>query len=226
MRLITLISISVSLVACAGGNSARPPSSDAAPPCDDCRSGDLPDYEIKINRIYSEAKENFALDSGFLIGVLPALSVIANSPEKCKFCHSFSESAIEFDFASKEDSILAARFPNNERVLLFPGSRVPEKDSAEFWSAFANLKEIPLKENKEVKEFLKKLSQRYKTRYLVFASHIEVTLKDKKTFDWESEWSLWDAYKGELLFWDYRNLTARSKNSSPVDRGWASVFAP
>ncbi|MCL2208433.1 MAG: hypothetical protein FWB90_10150 [Fibromonadales bacterium] len=225
MRLIILLSISFILASCAG-SSASPDARREAPPCDNCRSGEEPDFEVKINRVYNETKENLALDSGFLIGVLPALHVIAKSPEKCDYCHSFSESAIEFDFAAKEDSILAARFPNNQRVLLFPGSRVLERDSADFWNAFANLREIPLNENQELKKFLKELSLRYKTRYLVFASYIEVTLKDKKTFDWESEWSVWDAHKGELLIWDYRNLTAKSKNSAPVDRGWAGCWRP
>jgi len=220
MRLIKLTLISLILVSCSPSQHAGR----EAPPCDDCRSGQSPDFEIKINRVYTETKENLALDSGFLIGILPALNVVAKSPEKCSYCHSFSEDAIEFDFAAKEDSILAARFPNNGRVLLFPGSRIPEKDSAEFWGAFANLREIPLTENKELKEFFKKLSLRYKTRYLAFASYIDVTIKDKKTFDWESEWSLWDAHKGELLIWDYRNVTAKSKNSAPVDRGWAGCW--
>jgi hypothetical protein len=164
------------------------------------------------------------LDSGTLIGVLPALNVVISHPEKCDYCHSFSESAVEFDFAAREDSILRTWFPNNERTLLFPGSQVPDRDSAEFWHAFANLKEIPLSENKELKVFFRKLSYRYKVRYLAFASFIEVNLKDRKTFEWESEWSLWDAQKGELLFWDYQSLTVKSKNSAPVDRGWAACW--
>ncbi len=222
MRLIKLLLISLLLAACAGQNSA---GGREAPPCDGCRSGEAPDFDVKVNRAYKEqANEIPALDSGALIGVLPALNVIANSPEKCDYCHSFSESAVEFDFAAKEDSVLAVRFPGNERVLLFPGSQVPERDSIEFWNAFANLREIPLNENKELKNFLKKLAQRYKIRYLAFASFIEVTIKDKKTFDWESEWSLWDVQKGELLFWDYQNLTVKSKNSAPVDRGWAGCL--
>ena len=195
------------------------------PPCDDCRSGVELSFDVKVNRVYREqASEVLALDSGAAIGILPALNVVANSPEKCSYCHSFSESAVEFDFAAKEDSVLAARFPNNERVLLFPGSQVPERDSAEFWNAFANLREIPLSENKELKDFFKKLSLRYKVRYLAFASFIEVSIKDRKTFEWESEWSIWDAQKGELLLWDYQNLTAKSKNSAPVDRGWAACL--
>jgi len=221
MRLIILTLISLLLAACA----ANSPTRGEAPPCDNCRSGEEPNFEIKMNKSYREKKsENLTLDSGELIGVLPALNVIARSPEKCNYCHAFSESAVEFDFAAKEDSILRTWFPNNERVLLFPSSRVPEKDSAEFWNAFANLKEIPLSENKDLKTFFKKLSARYKVRYLAFASYIEVNLKDKKTFDWESEWSLWDAKKGELLYWDYQNLTAKSKNSAPVDRGWAGCW--
>jgi len=195
------------------------------PPCDNCRSGEEPNFEVKINKSHREKKyEILVLDSGELIGVLPALNVVARSPEKCDYCHSFSESAVEFDFAAREDSILRTWFPNNERVLLFPSSRVPEKDSTEFWKSFANLKEIPLSENKELKAFLKKLSLRYKVRYLAFASYIEVNIKDRKTFDWESEWSIWDGKKGELLFWDYQNLTAKSKNSAPVDRGWAGCW--
>jgi hypothetical protein len=198
-----------------------------APPCDNCRSGQEASFDIKVNNSFREWKnENLALDSGELIGVLPALNVVANSPEKCNYCHSFSESAIEFDFAAKEDSILKSWFPNNERVLLFPGSQVPEKDSAEFWNAFVNLKDIPLNENKELKVFFFFFWQRYKIHYLSFASFIEVSIKDKKTFDWESEWSLWDTKNGELLFWDYQNLTAKSKNSAPVDRGWAECFIP
>jgi len=210
------------LFSCAVQNS---PAGKEAPPCDNCRSGEAPNFEVKINKSYREKKyEILVLDSGELIGVLPALNVIARSPEKCDYCHSFSENAVEFDFAAKEDSILRTWFPNNERVLLFPSSRVPEKDSTEFWNAFANLKEIPLSENKELKAFLKKLSSRYRVRYLAFASYIEVNIKDRKTFEWESEWSIWDGKKGELLFWDYQNLTAKSKNSAPVDRGWAGCW--
>jgi len=222
MRLVVLILISSLLSACAVKNS---PAGRETPPCDNCRSGEEPSFEVKINKSYKEKKyEVLMLDSGELIGVLPALNVIARSPEKCDYCHSFSESAVEFDFAAREDSILRTWFPNNERVLLFPSARVPEKDSTEFWKAFANLKEIPLSENKELKTFLKNLSLRYKVRYLAFASYIEVNIKDRKTFDWESEWSIWDGKKGELLFWDYQNLTAKSKNSAPVDRGWAGCW--
>jgi len=218
MRLIILTLISLLLASCASATKRE-----EAPPCDDCRSGEEPDFEVKMNKSYRETK-SLTLDSGELIGILPALNVIARSPEKCDYCHAFSESAIEFDFAAKEDSILRTWFPNNERVLLFPGSGVPEKDSTEFWKLFANLKEIPLSENKELKTFLKTLSSRYKFRYLAFASYLEVNLKDKKNFDWESEWSLWDAKKGNLLFWDYQNLSAKSKNSAPVDRGWAGCW--
>jgi hypothetical protein len=214
-------------LACAGQNSSGAMGGKEMPPCNGCRSGENPNFEVKVNKSYREQKnENLVLDSGELIGVLPALNVIAHSPEKCDYCHSFSESAVEFDFATREDSILATWFPNNERVLLFPGSQVLEKDSAEFWNAFENLREIPLSENKELKAFLKKLGLRYKVRYLAFASYIEVNLKGKKNFDWESEWSLWDAQKGELLFWDYQDLTVKSKNSAPVDRGWAKCFIP
>jgi hypothetical protein len=215
------------LLACAGQNSPGAMGGKETPPCENCRSGEAPSFEVKINKSYKEQKnENLTLDSGELIGILPALNVIVHSPEKCDYCHSFSESTVEFDFAAREDSILATWFPNNERVLLFPSSRVPEKDSAEFWNAFANLREMPLNENKELKNFFKKLSHRYKVRYLVFASYIEVSIKDKKTFDWESEWSLWDAQKGELLFWNYQDLTVKSKNSAPIDRGWASAYEP
>jgi len=219
MQSAKLLLISSLLAACAGQNSG---SGREAPPCDDCRSGEAPNFDVKVNKAYREqANETLALDSGALIGVLPALNVIATSPENCDYCHSFSESAVEFDFAAKEDSVLMAWFPGSEKVLLFPGSQVPQRDSAEFWNAFANLREIPLNENKELKSFFKKLGQRYKVRYLAFASFIEVSIKDKKTFDWESEWSLWDSQKGELLFWNYQSLTAKSKNSAPVDRGWA-----
>ncbi|MDR0518413.1 MAG: hypothetical protein LBH25_15380 [Fibromonadaceae bacterium] len=211
-------------LACAGQNS--PSMGREAPPCADCRSGREVSFDVKMNKSYREQKnEILMLDSGELIGVLPALNVIAKQPEKCDYCHSFSESAIEFDFAAKEDSILKKHFPNNELVLLFPGSQIPEKDSAEFQKAFETLRDIPLNENKELKNFFKKLSQRYKIRYLAFASFIEVNIRDKKTFDWESEWSLWDAKNGELLFWDYQDLTAKSKNSAPVDRGWAECWS-
>jgi hypothetical protein len=219
-----LILFYIFLLACAVQN---PAIDKEAPPCDNCLSGEEANFDIKIKKSYREQKnEILVLVPDELIGVLPALNVNVNSPGKCDYCHSFSESAVEFDFAAREDSILAAWFPNNKRVLLFPGSQVPGKDSTEFWNTFANLKEIPLSENKELKAFLKKLGLRYKVRYLVFASYIEVNIKDKKTFDWESEWSLWDVQKGELLFWDYQDLTARSKNSAPVDRGWAGCFIP
>ncbi|MDR2581643.1 MAG: hypothetical protein LBC85_11725 [Fibromonadaceae bacterium] len=211
------------LISCAGTSPGL--SSPEAPPCANCRSGKDVSFDVKVNNSYREQKnEILVLDSGERIGILPALNVIAKHPKKCSYCHSFSESAVEFDFAAREDSVLRAWFPNNELTLLFPGSQVPEKDSAEFWNAFASLKEIPLSENKELKAFFRKLSHRYKVRYLAFASFIEVNIRDKKSFDWESEWSLWDAKNGELLFWDYQDLTVRSKNSAPVDRSWAACW--
>jgi hypothetical protein len=190
MKLLIVLLATTLFFSCAG----RQPSSAAgreALPCENCRSGQEVSFEVKMNKSYREQKsELLALDSGELIGILPALNVIAKHPEKCDYCHAFSESAVEFDFATKEDSILKSRFPNNELVLLFPGSQVPERDSAEFQKAFETLREIPLNENKELKIKLKKLSHRYKIRYIAFASYIEVNIKDKKTFNWESEWSL------------------------------------
>jgi hypothetical protein len=226
MNLLIALLAAILCFSCAGQQQSGSAAGREAPPCDNCRSGQDVSFDVKMNKSYREQKNNaLTLDSGELIGILPALNVIAKHPEKCDYCHAFSESAVEFDFAAKEDSILKSRFPNNELVLLFPGSQVPERDSAEFQKAFETLRDIPLNENKELKLFLKKLNYRYKIRYIAFASYIEVNIKDKKTFNWESEWSLWDAKNGELLFWDYQDLTAKSKNSAPVDRGWAGCFA-
>jgi len=70
-----LIFICLLLSACAAKNS---PARSEAPPCDNCRSGEEPSFDVKINKAYKEKKyEILALDSGELIGVLPALNVVA-----------------------------------------------------------------------------------------------------------------------------------------------------
>ncbi len=191
------------IISCAGGGQQN--LNKEVPPCEDCRSGEESEFEVNVIDSHREKAENFSLDSGAVIGILPALSVIAIQPEKCSWCHSFSESAIDFNFAAIEDSLLAANFPNNERFLL----------AAEYPDEYKNLYE----ENS-----FKKIGQKHKVRYIAAAIFLKVEIIDKKTFIWESEWTLYDTKTDEFIFSDYQKKTAKSANSSPVDRNWAKAF--
>lgn len=216
----------LSFIACSG-TAEQKFAYRETPPCENCLSSDPLNVNLKVKNSFCEPAEfcnaltttrdsvksnSLQLDSGEIIGVLPALKVIAESPDPCNYCHAFSESAVEFDFAAKEDSVLRTWFPNNERVLIY--------DTLNFQKIAKALDTIPLSQNRRVKSVIKKIGEKYNTRFLVFASLIYVKITSEKSFEWESEWSIWDTQKGELLFWNYRNLEA---TTAQVNKDWAAT---
>ena len=89
-------------------------------PCEEC--GKQGDIELKITdeKFYREwNREAYSrLDSGAVVGVFPALKVVAKRPEICKMCHSFSADALDFDLAHIEDSLFVKAFPKMRRELM------------------------------------------------------------------------------------------------------------
>ncbi len=242
------------LAACAGSNgSGGDPMGDA--PCSDC--GDRGEIELEISDevFYREWNADaFArLDSTAILGVFPAVAVTAEAPENCKFCHSFSEDAVDFDLSRVEDSIWVSVYKNMRRELMFPGMQVPEEDSTYVDSLLKSLltfefadgaplssmapwldregieqafnREVPAK----LRNSLLDLANRYHVRYVSIPFKLSVKIdKDlgkKGGFYWESLWTLWDARYGELLFLTYNKFTAATKTRIAPERMWAEPFA-
>ena len=125
----------LSLAGCAGSQGGSDDvsgdSSMKDAPCTEC--GARGDIELKITneKFYREwnKKAYSRMDSTAVWGVFPALSIKADRPEKCKFCHSFSADALDFDLARVEDSLMVKAFPKMRRELMLPGMRLPDADS-------------------------------------------------------------------------------------------------
>lgn len=242
------------LAACAGSNgSGGDPMGDS--PCTDC--GDRGEIELEISDevFYREwnADAFKRLDSTAILGVFPAVAVTAEAPENCKFCHSFSEDAVDFDLSRVEDSIWVSVYKNMRRELMFPGMQVPEEDSTYVDSLLKSLltfefadgaplssmapwldregieqafnREVPAK----LRNSLLDLANRYHVRYVSIPFKLSVKIdKDlgkKGGFYWESLWTLWDARYGELLFLTYNKFTAATKTRIAPERMWAEPFA-
>lgn len=245
------------LIACAGignnGGGSENAMGDA--PCSDC--GDRGEIELEITDevVYREWNESaFArLDSSAILGVFPAASVTAVAPENCKFCHSFSEDAIDFDLSRVEDSIWLETLPNMRRELMFPGMQVPEEDSTYVDSLLKEMLKVPFVEGEpldsvkpwverdgieqaysrevppRLKNILNELATRYHVRYvslpLRLSVQMDTNLGKKGGFYWESLWSLWDARYGELVFLTYNKFTAATKTRIAPERMWAEPMA-
>ena len=136
MRRLSLVALFCTLLAaCAGSGGPGSESSDNGmgdTPCEEC--GKQGDIELKITdeKFYREwNREAYSrLDSGAVVGVFPALKVVAKRPEICKMCHSFSADALDFDLAHIEDSLFVKAFPKMRRELMLPGMRLPDADSS------------------------------------------------------------------------------------------------
>lgn len=240
------------LFGCAGSNSDVP-GGDA--PCEDCGERGEIELEIKDEVFYREwnASAYARLDSTAAVGVFPALKLEAIAPEKCKFCHGFSEDALDFDLSRVEDSLWASAFPKMRRELMFPGMQVPEADSAfldsiqhamlatEFadskplgslapWTERAGTEQVlaravpfPLKASLEV------LASRYRVRYVSLPIYLKVEMLPKAGkkggYTWESLWALFDARYGELVFLNYTSFRAETKTRIAPERLWAEPFA-
>lgn len=241
------------LLGCAGSGSEGLPEGDA--PCSDCGERGEIELEIKDETFYREwnASAYARLDSTAAVGVFPALRLEALAPEKCKFCHGFSEDALDFDLSRVEDSLWALSFPKMRRELMFPGMQVPEADSAFLDSVQAAMLETGFADGKPLgslepwreragteqvlarvvpfplKRSLEALASRYRVRYVSLPIYLKVEMLPKAGkkggFTWESLWALFDARYGELVFLNYASFRAETKTRIAPERLWAEPFA-
>ena len=208
---------------CAGSQGGDDASGDASmkdAPCQEC--GTRGDIELKISneKTYREwnKKAYSRMDSSAVWGVFPALSVKADRPEKCKFCHSYSADALDFDLARVEDSLMVKAFPKMRRELMLPGMRLPDADSAYvdslskllLNSVFADGKklsdmspwlerdgveqDISRELSKDFKNLLNALASRYELRYLsipvVLNVRMDTDLGKSGGYTWQTLWIL------------------------------------
>lgn len=224
-------------------------------PCEDC--GKRGDIELKIfdESFYREWNQDAysRIDSNAVVGVFPALKVNANRPKVCKFCHSFSADAVDFDLARIEDSLFVKAFPKMDRELMLPGSKVPEADSSYIDSLSVRIlaskfaddaelgnltpwidregieqayaREVPAK----LKNMLNEIASRYGLRYLSIPVMVNVTmdtdLGKSGGYVWEILWTLWDARYGELVFLTYSKFTAATTSRVAPEKEWSTPFA-
>ena len=249
----------LSLAGCAGSQGGDDASGDASmkdAPCQEC--GTRGDIELKISneKTYREwnKKAYSRMDSSAVWGVFPALSVKADRPEKCKFCHSYSADALDFDLARVEDSLMVKAFPKMRRELMLPGMRLPDADSAYvdslskllLNSVFADGKklsdmspwldrdgveqDISRELSKDFKNLLNALASRYELRYLSIPVVLNVRMdtdlgKSGGGYTWQTLWTLWDARYGELVFLVYSEFTAATTSRVAPEKEWAEPFA-
>ena len=243
---------------CAGSQGGDDASGDASmkdAPCQEC--GTRGDIELKISneKTYREwnKKAYSRMDSSAVWGVFPALSVKADRPEKCKFCHSYSADALDFDLARVEDSLMVKAFPKMRRELMLPGMRLPDADSVYvdslskllLNSVFADGKklsdmspwldrdgveqDISRELSKDFKNLLNALASRYELRYLsipvVLNVRMDTDLGKSGGYTWQILWTLWDARYGELVFLVYSEFTAATTSRVAPEKEWAEPFA-
>ena len=247
------------LMACAGGRDdyegAAGDSGMKDAPCEVC--GTRGDIELRISgeKFYREwnKKAYSRMDSTAVWGVFPAISIKADRPAKCKFCHSFSADALDFDLARVEDSLMVKAFPKMRRELMLPGMRLPDADSSYLdslskmllSSVFADGKklgdmtpwlerngveqDISRELSKDFKNLLNALASRYELRYLsipvVLNVHMDTDLGKSGGYTWQTLWTLWDARYGELVFLVYSEFTAETTSRVAPEKDWAEPFA-
>lgn len=221
-------------------------------PCASCRSDKPLLLQWQDTVSYREwSSDSLRLRPGTVIASVPPLRLVAQAPEKCDICHSFSPDGLEFDFANAIDTLLAARFAELEFGILYPGLLVPERDSVLFQQMLDSLASTPFvgeqvladtspwqdrsgdviynrPVNKLLRTRLARLAARYRVRYLAIPVVLDVKLDPKAgksgAFRWQSLWMLWDAPQGQLLYLDYLQGTLISTNSTPPDRGWSGPW--
>ncbi len=258
-KFLMALSLGAALLAgCAGSQGGDDASGDASmkdAPCQEC--GTRGDIELKISgeKFYREwnKKAYSRMDSSAVWGVFPALSVKADRPEKCRFCHSYSADALDFDLARVEDSLMVKAFPKMRRELMLPGMRLPDADSSYLdslsfmllESVFADGKklsdmspwlerdgieqDISRELSKDFKNLLNTLASRYELRYVsipvVLNVRMDTDLGKSGGYTWQILWTLWDARYGELVFLVYSEFTAATTSRVAPEKEWAEPFA-
>lgn len=224
-------------------------------PCSDCGERGNIDLEIVNEKFYREwNKVAFSrIDSSAVIGVFPAFIVNATRPTKCKFCHSFSESALDFDLARVEDSLMQRAFPKMQRELMLPGMRLPDSDTlyidsisklllesvfadkkmlkdTEPWISREGIEQnisriVPVK----LKNLLNELASRYELRYMSIPISLSVnmdpSLGRSGGYTFKILWTMWDVRYGELVFLVYSEFIAKTTGSVAPEKEWAEPFA-
>ena len=257
LEFLALLAV-LALAGCAGSQGGYDESGDSGmkdAPCQEC--GTRGDIKLKISdeKSYCEwnKKAYSRMDSTAVWGVFPALSVKADRPEKCKFCHSFSADALDFDLARIEDSLMVKAFPKMRRELMLPGMRLPDADSSYLdslskmllGSIFADGKklsdmspwlerdgveqDISRELSKDFKNLLNALASRYELRYVsipvVLNVRMDPDLGKSGGYTWQTLWTLWDARYGELVFLVYSEFTAATSSRVAPEKEWAEPFA-
>lgn len=246
-------------VSCAGTQDFSESENDSTgmsdAPCKECGTQGEIELEISGEKFYREwnPKAYKRLDSNAVVGVFPTLKVNAIRPEKCKFCHSFSEDAIDFDLARVEDSLFTKAFPKMTRELMLPGMRLIESDSAYIdsltnvftqtvfadrkiledvtpWLERENVEQVFFRETPlQIKNVLENISSRYSLRYVSIPIIVEVymnpDLGKSGGYTWKSLWTFWDARYGELVFLNYSEFTASTKSRIAPEKEWSLPFA-
>ncbi len=224
-------------------------------PCADCGKRGEIQLEISDEVFYREWNP-FAmkrLDSAATLGVFPALKIEAFAPEDCKFCHSFSDDAVDFDLSRVEDSLWVRAFPKMNRVLLFPGMQVPEEDSLFIQTFVSEILKEPFADQKmlqnlspwkeragteqlfrrtvplALRQKMEELATRYHLRYVTFPAYLRVKmdpdLGKKGGYEFETLWLFFDARLGEAVFICYSAFTASTATRVAPERFWAEPFA-
>lgn len=256
--LFLMVALVLLMVGCAGSRDEASLGENSGmmdTPCEEC--GKRGDIELRITgeKFYREwnKKAYSRMDSSAVLGVFPALSIKAERPEKCKFCHSFSADALDFDLARVEDSLMVRAFPKMRRELMLPGMRLPDADSSFvdslsrllLNSEFADAKKLsdftPWMERDGVeqdisrelpakfKNLLNALASRYELRYLsipvVLQVRMDTDLGKSGGFTWKTIWTMWDARYGELVFLVYSEFTAETTSRVAPEKEWAEPFS-
>jgi hypothetical protein len=186
------------------------------------------------------------------VGVLPFLKVEALTKSKCKYCHSYSEDGLEFDFGSAHDSLWKSFDSLPELVVLMPGLQFPERDSLRFslWldtlrlQTFVDGKNIldfsPWQErgsqrsevvrniSPKFRDLIARIGARWSVRALIIPVHLKVEMDpdagEEGGYRWQSLWTLWDTQTGALLALHYANLGVVTKGDLPPDRHWSKPY--
>lgn len=224
-----------------------------APPCSDCaKEGDMKLTVVdSIQWFETVPGIRFAQLPG-PVGVLPFLQVEALTKSRCKFCHAYSEDALEFDFGSAHDSLWKAGEASPDLVVMMPGIQVPERDSTFLQQLLDSVKAQKFVDGKGILEFspwqergsqrteisrkvplplrglISRMGARWSIRTLILPIRLRVEVDpdagEEGGYRWEILWSVWDAQNGGLLALTYANLGIETRGDLPPDRHWSRPF--
>ena len=252
-----LFAVASLLVACAEHPAPETAAEDApgreAPPCDGCaRQGDMK-LKMVDSVAWIESAPGYSWNTlPAPIGVLPFLSIHTEAPKSCKICHSFSDDAAEFDFGSRQDSVLSSLDSNHRWTLLVPGLQVPEADSTlldKWMDSLAHLNFVDQKPlgswqpwlergnggevmeravSRELHSLLGRMAARWGVSSLVIPVRLSVQIDpdagSEGGFRSQVLWTIWDAKIGRLLFLAATNFAYETKGDVPPDRDWSAPY--